>query len=168
MINWYSACVQTSIKQTFWQFACLEHLIVRKCNAKRKTPKAAEHTPCVQCPLTLMNWRSVKKLTKNPPQWCERRIKLYRKRLLQVIAAEGGSFISSQPSVSLRDLGLSEIRVSQLDELVSRLLPIPGPEEPPAVPSIWRTSHVSADNFFHNKHGELLRRLSSKTKQLHG
>ncbi|CAI5672738.1 unnamed protein product [Oreochromis niloticus] len=58
-----------------------------------------------------------------------------------------------EPSVSLKDLGLSELRASQLDELVSRLLPTPGPEEPPAVPSIWRTSHVSADSFFHNKHG---------------
>uniref|UniRef100_A0AAQ5X0U6 ATP-dependent zinc metalloprotease YME1L1 n=1 Tax=Amphiprion ocellaris TaxID=80972 RepID=A0AAQ5X0U6_AMPOC len=57
-----------------------------------------------------------------------------------------------EPSVSLRDLGLSEVRVSQLDELISRLLPIPGPEEPPTVPSLWRTSHVSADSFFHNKH----------------
>uniref|UniRef100_A0A8C9ZUS6 ATP-dependent zinc metalloprotease YME1L1 n=2 Tax=Sander lucioperca TaxID=283035 RepID=A0A8C9ZUS6_SANLU len=67
--------------------------------------------------------------------------------------------LSSQPSVSLRDLGLSEIRASQLDELVSRLLPIPGPEEPPAVPSIWRSSHVSSDSFFHNKHGFSHRRL---------
>lgn len=64
-----------------------------------------------------------------------------------------------EPSVSLRDLGLSEIRVSQLDELVSRLLPLPGPEEPPAVSSIWRSSHVSADSFFHNKHGFSHRRL---------
>ncbi|XP_031153586.2 ATP-dependent zinc metalloprotease YME1L1 isoform X2 [Sander lucioperca] len=64
-----------------------------------------------------------------------------------------------EPSVSLRDLGLSEIRASQLDELVSRLLPIPGPEEPPAVPSIWRSSHVSSDSFFHNKHGFSHRRL---------
>lgn len=63
------------------------------------------------------------------------------------------SAFAKEPSVSLKDLGLSELRVSQLDELVSRLLPIPGPEEPPAVPSIWRTSHVSADSFFHNKHG---------------
>uniref|UniRef100_A0A3Q4GDZ5 YME1-like 1a n=1 Tax=Neolamprologus brichardi TaxID=32507 RepID=A0A3Q4GDZ5_NEOBR len=61
-----------------------------------------------------------------------------------------------EPSVSLKDLGLSELRASQLDELISRLLPTPGPEEPPAVPSIWRTSHVSADSFFHNKHGEYL------------
>lgn len=57
--------------------------------------------------------------------------------------------------MSLRDLGLSEIRASQLDELVSRLLPAPQPEEPLAVPSVWRTSHVSSDSFFHNKHGEL-------------
>ncbi|TDG97472.1 hypothetical protein EPR50_G00226350 [Perca flavescens] len=64
-----------------------------------------------------------------------------------------------EPSVSLRDLGLSEIRASQLDELVSRLLPIPGPEEPPTVPSIWRSSHVSSDSFFHNKHGFSHRRL---------
>ncbi|XP_034717901.1 ATP-dependent zinc metalloprotease YME1L1 isoform X2 [Etheostoma cragini] len=64
-----------------------------------------------------------------------------------------------EPTVSLRDLGLSEIRASQLDELVSRLLPTPGPEEPPAVPSIWRSSHVSSDSFFHNKHGFSHRRL---------
>lgn len=64
-----------------------------------------------------------------------------------------------EPSVSLRDLGLSEVRVSQLDELISRLLPIPGPEEPPTVPSLWRTSHVSADSFFHNKHGFSHRRM---------
>ncbi|XP_031706051.1 ATP-dependent zinc metalloprotease YME1L1-like isoform X1 [Anarrhichthys ocellatus] len=64
-----------------------------------------------------------------------------------------------EPSVSLRDLGLSEIRVSQLDELVSRLLPLPGSEEPPAVSSVWRSSHVSADSFFHNKHGFSHRRL---------
>uniref|UniRef100_A0A669CWR3 ATP-dependent zinc metalloprotease YME1L1 n=1 Tax=Oreochromis niloticus TaxID=8128 RepID=A0A669CWR3_ORENI len=66
--------------------------------------------------------------------------------------------IKSTKCVSLKDLGLSELRASQLDELVSRLLPTPGPEEPPAVPSIWRTSHVSADSFFHNKHGEQLSR----------
>ncbi|XP_008293509.1 ATP-dependent zinc metalloprotease YME1L1 isoform X2 [Stegastes partitus] len=71
---------------------------------------------------------------------------------------EHNSFLK-EPSVSLRDLGLSEVRVSQLDELISRLLPIPGPEEPPTVPSSWRTSHVSADSFFHNKHGFSHRRM---------
>ncbi|XP_072234648.1 ATP-dependent zinc metalloprotease YME1L1-like isoform X2 [Leuresthes tenuis] len=65
-----------------------------------------------------------------------------------------------EPSVSLRDLGLSDVSVSQLDELVNRLLPIPRPEEPPTVPSTWRTSHVSADSFFHNKHGFSTRRLA--------
>ncbi|XP_053268459.1 ATP-dependent zinc metalloprotease YME1L1 isoform X1 [Pleuronectes platessa] len=65
---------------------------------------------------------------------------------------ESSSFLK-EPTVSLRELGLSDIGVSQLDELVCRLLPPPGPEEPPAVPSIWRTSHVSTDSFFHNKHG---------------
>ncbi|KAM9333377.1 ATP-dependent zinc metalloprotease YME1L1-like isoform 2-T2 [Pholidichthys leucotaenia] len=58
-----------------------------------------------------------------------------------------------EPSVSLKDLGLSNLRVNQLDELVNRLLPVLGPEEPPTVPSAWRTTHVSTDSFFHNKHG---------------
>uniref|UniRef100_A0A8D2ZY16 ATP-dependent zinc metalloprotease YME1L1 n=1 Tax=Scophthalmus maximus TaxID=52904 RepID=A0A8D2ZY16_SCOMX len=70
-------------------------------------------------------------------------------------ASDHGSFLK-EPAVSLRDLGLSEIRASQLDELVSRLLPTPGPQEPLAVPSAWRTSHVSANSFFHNKHGDEL------------
>uniref|UniRef100_A0A8C3B4G4 ATP-dependent zinc metalloprotease YME1L1 n=1 Tax=Cyclopterus lumpus TaxID=8103 RepID=A0A8C3B4G4_CYCLU len=69
---------------------------------------------------------------------------------------EHSSYLN-EPCVSLRDLGLSDIRVSQLDELVRRLLPVPGPEEPPAASSIWRSSHVSANSFFHNKHGEQLR-----------
>uniref|UniRef100_A0A3Q0QYQ8 ATP-dependent zinc metalloprotease YME1L1 n=1 Tax=Amphilophus citrinellus TaxID=61819 RepID=A0A3Q0QYQ8_AMPCI len=81
---------------------------------------------------------------------------------------EHSAFVK-EPSVNLKDLGLSELRVSQLDELVSRLLPIPGPEEPPAVPSIWRTSHVSADSFFHNKHVWVQSRgfktLRSKTRR---
>ncbi|XP_078147610.1 ATP-dependent zinc metalloprotease YME1L1 isoform X1 [Centroberyx gerrardi] len=64
-----------------------------------------------------------------------------------------------EPSVSLRDLGLSDIRIGQLDELVSRLLPTQGPEEPPAAASSWRTSHVSADSFYQNKHGFSHRRL---------
>uniref|UniRef100_A0A4W5M1S4 YME1 like 1 ATPase n=1 Tax=Hucho hucho TaxID=62062 RepID=A0A4W5M1S4_9TELE len=57
------------------------------------------------------------------------------------------------PTVNLRDLGLSDLRVGQLDELVNRLLPSLGSEEGPAA-SRWRTSHVSADSFFQNKHGE--------------
>ncbi|XP_058489834.1 ATP-dependent zinc metalloprotease YME1L1-like isoform X2 [Solea solea] len=74
------------------------------------------------------------------------------------LTPEHSSF-HKEPTVSLRDLGLSEIRASQLDELVSRLLPLPGPEEPPAVPSLWRTSHISTTSFFHNKHGFSHRRL---------
>lgn len=62
---------------------------------------------------------------------------------------EHTSFLK-EPSVSLRDLGLSDLRVNQLDELVSRLLPSPAVEEPP---STWRSSHVSTHSFFHNKHG---------------
>ncbi|XP_060920170.1 ATP-dependent zinc metalloprotease YME1L1-like isoform X2 [Labrus mixtus] len=68
------------------------------------------------------------------------------------LAQDHSSFLK-EPSVSLRDLGLSEVRASQLDELVSRLLPTLGTEEPPTVASAWRTSHVSANSFFHNKHG---------------
>uniref|UniRef100_A0A674NVS3 ATP-dependent zinc metalloprotease YME1L1 n=1 Tax=Takifugu rubripes TaxID=31033 RepID=A0A674NVS3_TAKRU len=66
-----------------------------------------------------------------------------------------------EPHVSLRDLGLSEIRASQLDELVSRLLPAPRPIEPLAVPSVWRTSHISSDSFFHNKHEKSAQNFSS-------
>ena len=67
--------------------------------------------------------------------------------------------------MSLRDLGLSDIRVSQLDELVSRLLPTLGPEQPPAVPSTWKTSHLSTNSFFHNKHGEQLGQQSWEKRQ---
>ncbi|XP_043960033.1 ATP-dependent zinc metalloprotease YME1L1-like isoform X2 [Gambusia affinis] len=64
-----------------------------------------------------------------------------------------------EPSVSLRDLGLSEVQGSQLNELVSRLLPPLSPEEPTTVSSIWKTSHVSADSFFQNKYGFSQKRL---------
>ncbi|KAM4606301.1 ATP-dependent zinc metalloprotease YME1L1-like [Polymixia lowei] len=64
-----------------------------------------------------------------------------------------------EPSVSLRELGLSDLRFGQLDELVGRLLPTLGPEEPPAVQSPWKTSHVSGNSFFQNKHGFSHRRL---------
>ncbi|XP_013860872.1 ATP-dependent zinc metalloprotease YME1L1 isoform X2 [Austrofundulus limnaeus] len=78
---------------------------------------------------------------------------------------EPNSYVK-EPSVSLRDLGLSEVGASQLDVLVSRLLPVPSPEEPPTVSSIWRTSHVSADSFFQNKHGVSQRRLWSSGSPL--
>ncbi|CAB1341200.1 unnamed protein product [Coregonus sp. 'balchen'] len=60
--------------------------------------------------------------------------------------------LQTYPTVNLWDLGLSDLRVGQLDELVNRLLPSLGSEEDPAA-SRWRTSHVSADSFFQNKHG---------------
>ncbi|KAM4544303.1 ATP-dependent zinc metalloprotease YME1L1-like isoform 1-T1 [Fundulus diaphanus] len=78
---------------------------------------------------------------------------------------EHGSYLK-EPSVALRDLGLSEVQGSQLNELVSRLLPNPGPEEPPTVASVWRTSHVSGDSFFQNKHGFSQRRLLGSGSQL--
>uniref|UniRef100_A0AAV2LAA3 ATP-dependent zinc metalloprotease YME1L1 n=1 Tax=Knipowitschia caucasica TaxID=637954 RepID=A0AAV2LAA3_KNICA len=60
-------------------------------------------------------------------------------------------FYTKEPNINLRDLGLTDINVSQLDELVSRLLP--ASPEPPAAASTWRTSHISSHSFFHNKHG---------------
>nr|XP_020489312.1 ATP-dependent zinc metalloprotease YME1L1 isoform X2 [Labrus bergylta] len=81
------------------------------------------------------------------------------------LAQDHSSFLK-EPSVSLRDLGLSEVRASQLDELISRLLPTLGTEEPPTVPSAWRTSHVSANSFFHNKHGFSHRRSGVFGSQL--
>ncbi|KAG9276474.1 ATP-dependent zinc metalloprotease YME1L1-like isoform X1 [Astyanax mexicanus] len=68
-----------------------------------------------------------------------------------------------QPILNLKDLGLSELRLSGANELLSRLLPTLSPEDTsqPAVchaSSRWRTSHVSTDSFFHNKHGSSHRR----------
>ncbi|KAM4718485.1 ATP-dependent zinc metalloprotease YME1L1-like [Anableps anableps] len=71
-----------------------------------------------------------------------------------------------EPSVSLRDLGLSEVQGSQLKELVTRLLPTPSLEEPPTVTSIWKTSHISADSFFQNKYGFSQRRLLGSGSRL--
>ncbi|XP_066574049.1 ATP-dependent zinc metalloprotease YME1L1 [Amia ocellicauda] len=59
---------------------------------------------------------------------------------------------SSEPTLNLRDLGLTDLRVSQLDDLVNRLLPSLSTEQHPSQ-SYWRTSHVSAESFFQNKHG---------------
>ncbi|KAL1006320.1 hypothetical protein UPYG_G00070760 [Umbra pygmaea] len=63
-----------------------------------------------------------------------------------------------EPTVTLRDLGLSDLKVAHLDEMLTRLLPSQGPEDGPAA-SRWCTSHVSAHSFFHNKHGFSSRRL---------
>uniref|UniRef100_A0A671LJ24 ATP-dependent zinc metalloprotease YME1L1 n=1 Tax=Sinocyclocheilus anshuiensis TaxID=1608454 RepID=A0A671LJ24_9TELE len=67
----------------------------------------------------------------------------------------------TEPSLTLRDLGLTDLGVSQLDELVQKLLPCVTQRESlsqlRSVPNIWRTSHLSSDSFFHNKHGETQR-----------
>uniref|UniRef100_A0A671MDK9 ATP-dependent zinc metalloprotease YME1L1-like n=1 Tax=Sinocyclocheilus anshuiensis TaxID=1608454 RepID=A0A671MDK9_9TELE len=64
----------------------------------------------------------------------------------------------TEPSLTLRDLGLADLGVRQLDELVQKLLPCVTQQESLSqlrtVPNIWRTSHLSSDSFFHNKHGE--------------
>ncbi|XP_051555625.1 ATP-dependent zinc metalloprotease YME1L1b [Myxocyprinus asiaticus] len=66
---------------------------------------------------------------------------------------------STEPSWSLRDFGLTDLRAVQLDELVDRLLPcitqqqLLSPSPLKTAPNIWRTSHLSSDSFFHNKHG---------------
>uniref|UniRef100_A0A671M8V6 ATP-dependent zinc metalloprotease YME1L1-like n=1 Tax=Sinocyclocheilus anshuiensis TaxID=1608454 RepID=A0A671M8V6_9TELE len=63
----------------------------------------------------------------------------------------------TEPSLTLRDLGLADLGVRQLDELVQKLLPCVTQQESLSqlrtVPNIWRTSHLSSDSFFHNKHG---------------
>ncbi|XP_063063032.1 ATP-dependent zinc metalloprotease YME1L1-like isoform X1 [Engraulis encrasicolus] len=63
-----------------------------------------------------------------------------------------------EPTASLRDLGLTDLGMGQLTVLVSRLLPRLE-SGVCALPSLhhyapsWRTSHVSSESFFHNKHG---------------
>ncbi|KAG5285598.1 hypothetical protein AALO_G00005210 [Alosa alosa] len=58
---------------------------------------------------------------------------------------------------NLRELGLTDLGVGQLDEIMNKLLPsivqqgaLPAPN--PAK-SPWKTSHSSTESFFHNKHG---------------
>ncbi|KAM9163626.1 ATP-dependent zinc metalloprotease YME1L1 [Pangshura tecta] len=58
---------------------------------------------------------------------------------------------STEPVLNLRDLGLSDLKVSQLDELVNRLLPGYCTEN--KISSQWNTSYISAQSFFENKHG---------------
>ncbi|XP_053876742.1 ATP-dependent zinc metalloprotease YME1L1 isoform X1 [Malaclemys terrapin pileata] len=58
---------------------------------------------------------------------------------------------SSEPVLNLRDLGLSDLKISQLDELVNRLLPGYCTEN--KISSQWNTSYISAQSFFENKHG---------------
>ncbi|XP_061613850.1 ATP-dependent zinc metalloprotease YME1L1 isoform X2 [Phyllopteryx taeniolatus] len=67
--------------------------------------------------------------------------------------------LTKEPNTNLGDLGVSDIRGSHLDELLDRLLPAQGSEGHPAFPTVWKTSHVSAHSFFHNKHGFAHKRL---------
>lgn len=62
-----------------------------------------------------------------------------------------------QPLWNLRELGLSDLKSQQLDELVRCVLPHLSPQEAPLAlgrQAAWRTSHVSTHSFFYNKHGE--------------
>uniref|UniRef100_A0A8C9SS26 ATP-dependent zinc metalloprotease YME1L1 n=1 Tax=Scleropages formosus TaxID=113540 RepID=A0A8C9SS26_SCLFO len=62
----------------------------------------------------------------------------------------------TEPTLSLRDLGLTDLRPTCLNELVNRLLPSFPPEQRPrSIPSCsWKASHISTESFFKNKHGE--------------
>uniref|UniRef100_A0A8C7U6V6 AAA+ ATPase domain-containing protein n=1 Tax=Oncorhynchus mykiss TaxID=8022 RepID=A0A8C7U6V6_ONCMY len=68
------------------------------------------------------------------------------------------------PTWSLRDLGLSDLGVRQLDEIVSGVLPRLSQQGVPSSSSpsqkAWRTSHLSSQSFFHNKHGEIFYMLN--------
>ncbi|XP_032090720.1 ATP-dependent zinc metalloprotease YME1L1 isoform X1 [Thamnophis elegans] len=59
--------------------------------------------------------------------------------------------LSPEPLLNLRDLGLSDLKISQLNEIVNKL--IPGFGEENKIPSHWQTSYVSAESFFENKYG---------------
>ncbi|KAF6133773.1 YME1 like 1 ATPase [Phyllostomus discolor] len=75
---------------------------------------------------------------------------------------------SSEPVLSLRDLGLSELKIGQIDQLVDYLLP--GFCKGKNISSHWRTSHVSAQSFFENKYVFIQTRgfktLKSRTRRL--
>ncbi|XP_029929641.1 ATP-dependent zinc metalloprotease YME1L1-like [Myripristis murdjan] len=64
----------------------------------------------------------------------------------------------TEPMCSLRELGLTDLGVRQLDKLVNSVLPSVSQQEV-LLPSntssqtAWRTSHLSSHSFFCNKHG---------------
>ncbi|XP_020318189.1 ATP-dependent zinc metalloprotease YME1L1 isoform X1 [Oncorhynchus kisutch] len=64
---------------------------------------------------------------------------------------------STEPTWNLRDLGLSDLGVGQLDELISAMLPRLSQQGALSSSSpsqqAWGTSHLSSHSFFHNKHG---------------
>uniref|UniRef100_A0A670J625 ATP-dependent zinc metalloprotease YME1L1 n=1 Tax=Podarcis muralis TaxID=64176 RepID=A0A670J625_PODMU len=57
---------------------------------------------------------------------------------------------NSEPVLNIRDLGLSDLKASQFDELVDRLLP--GYRVENKISSHWQTSYISAQSFFENKY----------------
>ncbi|KAG7336119.1 hypothetical protein KOW79_000812 [Hemibagrus wyckioides] len=69
--------------------------------------------------------------------------------------------LSHSPDTQLKqihkDLGISELKLSGVTELLNRLLPRAPKDSTDlrvCLPSSrWRTSHTSTDSFFHNKHG---------------
>ncbi|RXN27945.1 ATP-dependent zinc metalloprotease YME1L1 isoform X1 [Labeo rohita] len=81
----------------------------------------------------------------------------------------------SEPKVSLKDLGLSELRFSHVHNVLERLLPSIDPEEKSISSAAqnstaWRTSHISAPSFFQNKYVWVQNRgfktMRSKTRHL--
>ncbi|XP_043920479.1 ATP-dependent zinc metalloprotease YME1L1 isoform X2 [Protopterus annectens] len=59
---------------------------------------------------------------------------------------------ANEPLLTLRDFGLSDFRVSHLGELFDRLLPCQ-PAELSNTSTLWKTSYISSQTFFQNKHG---------------
>ncbi|XP_050008657.1 ATP-dependent zinc metalloprotease YME1L1 [Alexandromys fortis] len=72
---------------------------------------------------------------------------------------------SSEPVLNLKDLGLSELKIGQIDQLVENLLP--GFYKDKRVSSHWHTSHVSAQSFFENKYGHLDMFNTLRSSSLH-
>ncbi|XP_066485124.1 ATP-dependent zinc metalloprotease YME1L1 isoform X2 [Tiliqua scincoides] len=58
---------------------------------------------------------------------------------------------NTEPILNLRDLGLSDLKAGQLDELMDRLLPGYCIENKTS--SHWHTSYISSQSFFENKYG---------------
>ncbi|XP_040208512.1 ATP-dependent zinc metalloprotease YME1L1 [Rana temporaria] len=73
-------------------------------------------------------------------------------KVVQREVANDSETCTTEPVFNLRDLGLSELRVAQLDEIFSRLLPGFFADKKKS-PSNWHTSHVSAQSFFENRNG---------------
>lgn len=63
-----------------------------------------------------------------------------------------------EPKVNLKELGLSELRVSHVRDVLEHLLPSAHAEDKSIASTAqnstaWRTSHISAPSFFQNKYG---------------